>query len=108
MVIVGGFNEYPAEIERILGEHDGVLQVAVVGVPDERLGEVPIAFVVRAARQPPTEDQLLDFTRERLATYKVPRAIFFLNELPMNAIPKVDKVMLGNVARELVTRSQAG
>jgi acyl-CoA synthetase (AMP-forming)/AMP-acid ligase II len=108
MVIVGGFNAYPAEIERILGEHDGVLQVAVVGVPDERLGEVPIAFVVRAARQPPTEDQLLDFTRERLATYKVPRAIFFLNELPMNAIPKVDKVMLGNVARELVTRSQAG
>jgi len=105
MVIVGGFNAYPAEIERILAEHDGVQQVAVVGVPDERLGEVPVAFVVRAPNHPPTDAQLLDFTRERLATYKVPRAIFFLNELPMNAIPKVDKVVLANVARELITRA---
>jgi len=105
LVIVGGFNAYPAEIERILGEHDGVLQAAVVGVPDDRLGEVPVAFVVRARRNPATEEQLIEFTRERLATYKVPRAVFFLNELPMNAIPKVDKVVLANVARELFTSS---
>jgi acyl-CoA synthetase (AMP-forming)/AMP-acid ligase II len=108
MVIVGGFNAYPAEIERVLGEHAGVLQAAVVGVPDERLGEVPVAFVVRARQDPPTDAELLEHVRERLATYKVPRAVYFLNELPMNAIPKVDKVTLANVARELATPSTAG
>jgi len=66
---------------------------------------VPIAFVVRARHDPPTDAELIEFTRERLATYKVPRAVFFLNELPMNAIPKVDKVVLANVARELFTSS---
>jgi len=105
MVIVGGFNAYPAEIERVLGEHDGVLQAAVVGVPDERLGEVPVAFVVRARHDPPTDAELIEHVHDRLATYKVPRAVFFLNELPMNAIPKVDKVTLANVARELFTPS---
>jgi len=107
MVIVGGFNAYPAEIERVLAGHDGVLEVAVVGVPDERLGEVPVAFVVRARHDPPTDGELIEHVRERLATYKVPRAIFFLNELPMNAIPKVDKVILGKVALELITTSTA-
>ena len=55
MVIVGGFNTYPAEIERVLGEHPAVAQAAVVGVPDDRLGEVPGAFVVRAAGAAPDE-----------------------------------------------------
>src|SRR5262245_16334763 len=107
MVIVGGFNAYPAEIERVLGQHAGVLQAAVVGVPDPRLGEVPVAFVVRARNDPPTDAELIGHVRERLATYKVPRAVYFLNELPMNAIPKVDKVILANVARELLTTSRA-
>jgi len=66
---------------------------------------VPVAFVIRARRDPPTDAELIEYTRERLATYKVPRAVYFLNELPMNAIPKVDKVVLANVARELITRA---
>jgi acyl-CoA synthetase (AMP-forming)/AMP-acid ligase II len=102
LVIVGGFNAYPAEIERVLAEHEGVLQAAVVGVPDERLGEVPVAFVVRARRDPPTDAQLIEHVRGRLATYKVPRAVFFVDELPVNAIPKVDKVALANAARDLM------
>ena len=106
LVIVCGFNAYPAEIERVLGEHAGVLQSAVVGVPDERLGEVPVAFVVRARRHPPTDEQLIEYVRARLATYKVPRAVFFVNELPMNDIPKVDKVVLASVARDLITSSR--
>jgi acyl-CoA synthetase (AMP-forming)/AMP-acid ligase II len=108
MVIVGGFNAYPAEIERVLGEHAGVRHAAVVGVPDERLGEVPVAFVVRTADRPPTDTELIAFVDERLATYKVPRAVYFLNELPMNAIPKVDKVVLANLARDLITPSRGG
>jgi acyl-CoA synthetase (AMP-forming)/AMP-acid ligase II len=106
LVIVGGFNAYPAEIERVLTQHDGVLDAAVVGVPDERLGEVPVAFVVRARHDPPTDEQLIEYTRARLATYKVPRAVYFLDALPMNAIPKVDKVTLAKVARELITPSR--
>ena len=106
MVIVGGFNAYPAEIERVLGEHAGVRQAAVVGVPDDRLGEVPVALRRSAHRHdPPTDAELLDYVHERLATYKVPRAVYFVDELPMNAIPKVDKVVLANVARELITPS---
>jgi acyl-CoA synthetase (AMP-forming)/AMP-acid ligase II len=65
-----------------------------------------VAFVVRArvtGGDPPTDAQLIEYTRARLATYKVPRAVFFLDELPMNTIPKVDKVVLASVARDLMT-----
>jgi HIP---CoA ligase len=102
MVIVGGFNAYPAEIERVLSEHDSVADAAVVGVPDDRLGEVPVAFVVRSGAV--DAEGLIAWVNERLASYKVPRAVWFLGKLPLNSVPKVDKVALANVAREMLNR----
>lgn len=92
MFIVGGFNAYPAEIEGFLLEHPGVAQVAVIGVDDERLGQVGKAFVVaRSTGRAPTEDELIAWSRERMAGYKVPRSFEFLDALPLNATGKVMK-----------------
>ncbi len=92
MFIVGGFNAYPAEIEDFLMEHPAVAQAAVIGVPDERLGQVGKAFVV--TRAPVTAEELLAWSRERMAGYKVPRSVEFLDELPLNATGKVMKDQL--------------
>ncbi|MGI5219755.1 FadD3 family acyl-CoA ligase [Nocardia sp. CA-290969] len=92
MYIVGGFNAYPAEIEGFLLEHPAVSQVAVIGVPDERLGQVGKAFVV--ARGEVGADELIAWSKERMAGYKVPRSVVFLDELPLNATGKVQKDQL--------------
>ena len=92
MFIVGGFNAYPAEIEGFLLEHPAVAQAAVIGVPDERLGQVGKAFVV--PKGPVTEEQLITWSRSRMAGYKVPRSIAFLEELPLSATGKVMKDQL--------------
>lgn len=92
MFIVGGFNAYPAEIESFLLEHPAVAQVAVIGVPDERLGQVGKAFVVPSG--PVTADELIAWSRERMAGFKVPRSVDFLDELPLNATGKVMKDQL--------------
>jgi acyl-CoA synthetase (AMP-forming)/AMP-acid ligase II len=94
MFIVGGFNAYPAEIEHLLLGHPDVAQVAVVGVPDDRLGEVGMAFVVPTTGSRPDEESLLAWAREEMANYKVPRHIEFLDALPMNASNKVLKYEL--------------
>jgi HIP---CoA ligase len=93
MFIVGGFNAYPAEIEGFLAEHPAVAQVAVIGVPDDRMGQVGKAFVVcrRDAGEVATADALIAWSRERMAGYKVPRYVEFLDELPTNATGKVVK-----------------
>ncbi|WP_431920217.1 FadD3 family acyl-CoA ligase [Amycolatopsis tucumanensis] len=91
MYICGGFNVYPAEVEHALTELDGVRDVAVVGVPDERMGEVGKAFVVGAGLM---AEQVIGFCRERLANYKVPRLVEFVDELPRNASGKVLKRQL--------------
>ncbi|KMO80569.1 fatty acid--CoA ligase [Mycolicibacterium chubuense] len=96
MFIVGGFNAYPAEIEGFLLEHPLVAQAAVIGVPDERLGEVGKAFVVRSVsadgRGPAlSAEELIAWSRERMAGFKVPRSVEFLDELPVNATGKVMK-----------------
>ncbi len=95
LVIVGGFNVYPAEIERVLGEHPAVAQCAVVGVPDADKGEVPAAFVVAADPHASVDAAtLLAHLHERLASYKQPRHLWFVDALPMTPVPKVDKVAL--------------
>ncbi|MEU4166443.1 fatty acid--CoA ligase family protein [Streptomyces sp. NPDC026665] len=91
MFIVGGFNAYPAEIEQLLGLHPDVADVAVVGVPDSRLGEVGRAYVVRRPHSALTADALITWSRREMANYKVPRTITFVPELPRNASGKVVK-----------------
>jgi acyl-CoA synthetase (AMP-forming)/AMP-acid ligase II len=92
MFIVGGFNAYPAEIEHLLLDHPGLREVAVVGVPDERLGEVGVAFVV--ADHPIDPDALTAWCRERMANFKVPRTFRQVDALPRNASAKVLKHVL--------------
>ena len=89
MVISGGENVYPAEIENALHEHPAVAEAAVVGVPDDRWGEVCLAFVVLRAEA--SEDELLEHCSKRLARYKVPRGVRVVESLPRNALNKVVK-----------------
>ena len=91
MFIVGGFNAYPAEIENILSMHDDIAQAAVIGTPDERLGEVGVAFVVARPGAEPDPDQIIAWAREQMANYKVPRAVVVLDALPINASGKIVK-----------------
>lgn len=102
MFIVGGFNAYPAEIEGYLLEHPAVDQVAVIGVPDDRLGQVGMAFVVAASAA--TEQQLITWSRERMAGYKAPRFVEFVDELPQNATGKVTKDALVAMAGPMLER----
>lgn len=92
MFIVGGFNAYPAEIEGFLLEHPAVAQAAVVGVPDERMGQVGKAFIVTKEGGPAISgDDLIQWSRGRMAGFKVPRYVEFLDKLPLNATGKVVK-----------------
>jgi acyl-CoA synthetase (AMP-forming)/AMP-acid ligase II len=104
MFVVGGFNAYPAEIEAMLRGHDEVAQVAVIGVPDQRMGEVGCAYVV--PRSVPTDPNafgkgLLGWARDAMANYKVPRGVVLVEALPVNASGKVLK-------RELRERHATG
>lgn len=94
MYIVGGFNVYPAEIERQMSQLAGLHHCAIVGVPDPRLGEVGHAFVVRAAGSTLTEAEVIAWSKQNLANYKVPRGVTFVDELPMNSSGKVLKFKL--------------
>ncbi len=91
MFIVGGFNAYPAEIENDLLAHADIAQVAVIGVPDERLGEVGFAVVVPTPGTAPDADELRTWAKGRLANFKVPRSFEIVDALPMNASGKVLK-----------------
>ena len=91
MFIVGGFNAYPAEIENTLLGHPDVAQAAVVGVPDERLGEVGRAFIVPQAGAALDTEELIAWCREHMANYKVPRSVVLRETLPLNATGKVMK-----------------
>lgn len=108
MFTVGGFNVYPAEVERVLTEHPAVAEAQVVGVPDDRLGEVAFACVRLHPGAEVDEAGLLAHCRERLANYKVPRYLRFMTEFPRLATGKVQKSILRQQALEWVTHSRAG
>lgn len=98
MIISGGVNVYPAEIEGVIRTVRGVVDVAVVGVPDEEWGERIHAFVVPAAGAPPLADQIISACRERLAGFKVPRGLTFVEEFPRNPSGKLLKRELREAA----------
>src|SRR3984885_14865063 len=98
MYICGGFNVYPAEVEQVLARLDGVLDCAVIGVPDERLGEVGRAFLVARPDSGLDEDTVIAYTREYLANFKAPRSVRFVDALPRNAGGKVVKPLLREMA----------
>ena len=91
MFIVGGFNAYPAEIENLLLAHPGIGQAAVIGIPDARLGEVGMAFLVPAPGATLDPDEVVAWAREHMANYKAPRAVEVVDALPVNATGKVVK-----------------
>ncbi len=105
MFIVGGFNAYPAEIENTLVEHPSIAQVAVVGMPDERLGEVGCAFAIARPGTAVDEADVISWARERMANFKVPRRIHVVEALPTNASGKVLKHELRDLAVTSATRS---
>jgi long-chain acyl-CoA synthetase len=89
MIIAGGYNIYPADVEAVLFEHPKVKEAAVIGVPDERLGESVKAFVVLKEGETATADEITSFCREHMAAYRVPRQIEFRHDLPKSIIGKV-------------------
>lgn len=107
MFIVGGFNCYPAEIERLLAEHPAIAQVAVVGVPDERMGEVGCACVVLRQDAALSTQSLVAWAREHMANYKVPRHVLWCDSFPLNASNKVLKRELAQLAIERLEQARA-
>jgi len=102
MLIRGGENVYPREVEEFLFRHPAVAQVQVFGVPDARFGEEVCAWVVLKPGQQLTEDALREFCRDQIAHYKVPRHVRFVSELPMTITGKAQKfVMRAEMARLL-------
>ncbi|MEM7340766.1 MAG: AMP-binding protein [Actinomycetota bacterium] len=102
MFIMGGFNAYPAEIERVLVEHPLIGMAAVIGVPDTRMGEVGAAFVVPSPDGAPEIEALIAWCREQMANYKVPRHVWVVDELPLTASNKVRKPDLRDMAADLL------
>jgi acyl-CoA synthetase (AMP-forming)/AMP-acid ligase II len=105
MFIMGGFNCYPAEIENAMHGYPGILQVAVIGVPDERMGEVGMAFVVPEPDAELSPDEIIAWCREKMANYKVPRFVELVDALPMNATGKVTKFVLREQVRAAANKS---
>jgi acyl-CoA synthetase (AMP-forming)/AMP-acid ligase II len=94
MFISGGFNVYPAEVEKLLAAHPAIGMAAVIGVPDERMGEVGKAFIVLRPGAAASAQDILGWARENMANYKVPRHVMLVNDLPRNAAGKISKIDL--------------
>ena len=94
MVVTGGENVYPVEVESVLSGHPSVLEVAVIGIPDEKFGEALLAVVALKQGASLTQDELLGFSREKIAAYKIPRQMKIVDALPRNASGKVLKNVL--------------
>jgi len=94
MIISGGENIYPAEVESVLVQHGGVAEVAVIGIPDSKWGEVPLAYIVPEPGTTPQPEELMKFCNSRIAKYKIPRQFRFVRELPKIVTGKIDKKVL--------------
>ncbi|HVJ98435.1 MAG TPA: hypothetical protein VNC41_16525 [Acidimicrobiia bacterium] len=91
MIVSGGENIASSEVERVLYEHEAIVECAVVGRPDDRWGEVPVAYVVVREGSNPTTDELIEHCRRQLAKFKVPKDVSFIDALPRNPSGKVLK-----------------
>jgi long-chain acyl-CoA synthetase len=100
MLLVNGINVYPREIEEVLYQFPGVREAAVIGIPDARKGEQPLAFVSAREGVPLEEKALLEYLRQRLADYKLPRTVVFLPALPQSATGKILKTELRKMAKK--------
>jgi acyl-CoA synthetase (AMP-forming)/AMP-acid ligase II len=94
MIISGGENIFPSEVERCLADHPGIAEVAVIGAPDAHWGEVVKAVIVRTPGSVLTVDEVSAYVSQRLASYKKPRIITFVDELPMTPTGKVNRKLL--------------
>ena len=108
MFISGGTNVYPAEVENFLYTFPKIHQVAVIGVPDERMGERGIAFVILKEGQTSSEREILDFCKDKIANYKIPKYVKFVNEIPMAGVGKVQKFKLQESALEELKKRKMG
>lgn len=101
MIISGGENIYPLEVEQVLNKLPEIMEAAVVGIPDERWGEVPIAFIVKKDNAYIDEEMIISHCRQYLAKYKVPKEVYFVDELPKNATGKIQKTLLPKLRDEV-------
>ena len=107
LVICGGYNVYPKEVETVIDAIEGVAESAVVGVPHPDFGEAVVAiFLRRSGFSDVTEPQVIAVCKERLANYKVPKWVFFMDELPRNAMGKVQKNLLRDQHNDLFATTQ--
>jgi fatty-acyl-CoA synthase/long-chain acyl-CoA synthetase len=103
MIIRGGFNIYPQEIEAVLSKHPKVVESAVVGLPDETLGEIVCAVIQMKSGKESTEEEMKSYLKEHLANYKVPEKIIFTDKFPVTASGKIQKLKL----REEITAEKS-
>jgi len=91
LIIAGGYNVYPREVEEVLAEHPAVLEVSVAGIKDEKRGETVKAWIVKKAGDPTTAEEIINWSKDKLAAYKYPRQIEFRDELPKTTVGKILK-----------------
>lgn len=100
MIIAGGYNIYPVELDNVLFEHPKILEACTIGVSDAYRGETVKAFVVVKQGETLSEQEVIDFCKERLAPYKVPKIIAFIDELPKSAVGKILRRKLKDMEEE--------
>ena len=104
-MITGGYNVYPKEVEQYIDELDGIQEAAVIGIPDADFGEMVAAAIVRKdGVDDVTAEDIIDRLKQTIASYKVPKRVFFVDELPRNAMGKVQK----NLLRERLANAPSG
>ncbi len=107
MIIRGGENIYPREIEEFYYTMPGIKDVQVVGIPDDKYGEIVGAFIILDEGADITEEDVRDFGIERIARYKVPKHVFFVNEFPLTASGKIQKFIMRDQAVEFLKKKSA-